>query len=43
MSLRVLCVGKVLNSKIKNYKSDKIDGIVDTTPILEQMKILKNK
>ena len=35
--------GKVLNSKIKNYNSDKIDGIVDTTPILEQIEILKNK
>ena len=35
--------GKVLNSKIKNYKSDKIEGIVDTTPILEQIEILKNQ
>tara|TARA_R100000697_G_scaffold58600_2_gene71653 strand:- start:3329 stop:3622 length:294 start_codon:yes stop_codon:yes gene_type:complete len=34
--------GKVLNSKIKNYKSDKIEEIVDTTPILEQIELLKN-
>ena len=35
--------GKILNSKIKKYKSDKIDDIVDTTPILEQIEILKNQ
>jgi len=35
--------GKILNSKIKNYKSDKIDGVVDTTPILEQIQLLKNQ
>ena len=35
--------GKILNSKIKNYKSEKIEGIVDTTPILEQIENLKNQ
>ena len=35
--------GKILNSKIKKYKSDKIDDVVDTTPILEQIEILKNQ
>lgn len=34
--------GKVLNSKIKKYKTDRVDGVVDTTPILEQIEILKN-
>jgi hypothetical protein len=35
--------GKVLNSTIKKYKSDKVEDIVDTTPILEQIDILKNQ
>tara|TARA_Y100001980_G_C14385464_1_gene186199 strand:+ start:381 stop:674 length:294 start_codon:yes stop_codon:yes gene_type:complete len=35
--------GKVLNTHIKNYKVEKIDGTVDITPILEQIEQLKNK
>lgn len=35
--------GKVLNSKIKNYKVDRIEELVDTTTILEQINFLKNK
>ncbi len=35
--------GKILNSHIKNYKVEKIEGVVDVTPILEQIELLKNK
>ena len=35
--------GKALNSIIIKYKSDKVENIVDTTPILEQIDILKNQ
>ena len=34
--------GKILNSHIKNYKTEKIEGTVDTTPIIEQIQLLKN-
>ena len=34
--------GKVLNSHIKNYKTDKIEGMDDTTPIIEQIQLIKN-
>ena len=34
--------GKVLNSHIKNHKTDKVEEVVDTSPILEQIEILKN-
>jgi len=34
--------GKILNSHIKNHKTDKIEGVVDTSPILEQIDILKD-
>ena len=34
--------GKVLNTHIKDYKMEKIEGTVDDTPILEQIQILKN-
>jgi hypothetical protein len=35
--------GKVLNTTIKKYKSDKVDEVVDVTPILEQIENLKNQ
>jgi hypothetical protein len=34
--------GKVLNSVIKKYKFDKIEEIVDVTPINEQIILIKN-
>tara|TARA_R110002110_G_C13158560_1_gene691472 strand:+ start:16 stop:315 length:300 start_codon:yes stop_codon:yes gene_type:complete len=34
--------GKVLNSVIKKYKFDKIEEVVDVTPINEQINIIKN-
>jgi len=33
--------GKMLHSVIKKYKTDKMDELVDITPILEQISILK--
>ena len=35
--------GKVINSTIKNYKTEKIEGKVDITPLLEQIELFKNK
>lgn len=35
--------GKVINSTIKNYKTERIEGKVDVTPILEQISILKGE
>ena len=34
--------GKVLNSVIKKYTFDKIEEVVDVTPINEQINIIKN-
>ena len=34
--------GKILNSVIKKYKADRVDDVVDVTPIYEQIKHLKN-
>ncbi|MAH43661.1 hypothetical protein CL614_08155 [archaeon] len=33
--------GKVLNTTIKKYKSEKIEEVVNVTPLLEQISILK--
>jgi len=35
--------GKVINSTIKNYKTEKIEGKVDITLLLEQIELFKNK
>ena len=34
--------GKVLNSVIKKYKFDRIEEVVDVTPINEQITLIKN-
>ena len=34
--------GKVLNSVIKKYKFDRIEEVVDVTPITEQITLIKN-
>ena len=34
--------GKVINSTIKKYKTEKVDGKIDVTPILEQIQTFKN-
>jgi len=34
--------GKILNSTIKKYKVDRIEEIVDVTPINEQINLIKN-
>ena len=34
--------GKVLNTTIKKYKSEKIEEVVNVTPLLEQILILKS-
>mgnify|MGYP001238126044 CR=1 FL=1 len=34
--------GKVINSTIKNYKTEKVDGKIDVTPILEQIQTFKS-
>jgi hypothetical protein len=34
--------GKILNNTIKKYKAERIDEIVNVTPLLEQILILKS-
>ncbi len=34
--------GKVLNSVIKKYKFDRVEEVVDVTPINEQITLIKN-
>jgi len=34
--------GKILHSTIKKYKVEKVDDVVDTTLLVEQIQTLKN-
>jgi hypothetical protein len=34
--------GKILNSIIKKYKTERVDDVIDVTPIYEQINQLKN-
>ena len=35
--------GKIINSTIKKYKTEKVEGKMDIAPLLEQIELFKNK